>query len=73
MSNQTSITIGPDGALWFTEAVANKIGRIMTSGQITAEYRIPTSESFSEVITSGPDGALWFTESEGNKIGRLSC
>jgi len=26
------ITAGPDGALWFTEAVANKIGRITTAG-----------------------------------------
>ena len=26
------ITAGPDGALWFTEAAANKIGRITTAG-----------------------------------------
>jgi streptogramin lyase len=35
------ITMGPDGALWFTEALGNKIGRITTAGVIT-EYTIPS-------------------------------
>src|ERR1022692_3633459 len=39
-----SVTPGPDGALWFTEAHGNKIGRITTSGAI-AEYPIPTPDS----------------------------
>jgi virginiamycin B lyase len=30
----TSITAGPDGALWFTESGSNKIGRITTAGVI---------------------------------------
>jgi streptogramin lyase len=30
-----AITSGPDGALWFTEDLAGKIGRITTSGAIT--------------------------------------
>jgi streptogramin lyase len=29
------ITTGPDGALWFTEQNASKIGRITTAGVIT--------------------------------------
>jgi streptogramin lyase len=40
-SSPTSITVGPDGALWFTEQTGNKIGRITTAGVIT-EYPIPT-------------------------------
>jgi virginiamycin B lyase len=65
------ITAGPDGALWFTEQNANKIGRITTAGTIT-EFAIPTADSFPEFITTGPDGALWFTELNGNKIGRIT-
>jgi virginiamycin B lyase len=65
------ITTGPDGALWFTEQNANKIGRITTAGTIT-EFAIPTAGSFPEFITTGPDGALWFTELNGNKIGRIT-
>ena len=34
------ITAGPDGALWFTEQFANKIGRITTSGSFT-EFAVP--------------------------------
>jgi streptogramin lyase len=67
------MTVGPDGALWFTEnaAAANKIGRITSAGAIT-EHTIPTSNSGPAYITSGPDGALWFTENGGNKIGRIT-
>src|SRR5215208_2077097 len=66
-SSPAVITAGPDGALWFTEAEGNKIGRVNTAGVIT-EFVIPTAGSSPGVITAGPDGALWFTEAEGNKI-----
>ena len=39
-SAPTDIVAGPDGALWFTEQRAKKIGRITTSGQFT-EYQLP--------------------------------
>jgi virginiamycin B lyase len=65
------ITTGPDGALWFSESRANKIGRITTRGQIT-EYPIPTADAFAGDITVGPDRALWFTEQSGNKVGRIT-
>src|SRR5260370_24115059 len=67
-SQPFSITTGPDGALWFTERQANKVGRITTSGAVT-EYKVTFSPY---IITSGPDGALWFTEQEGQQIGRIT-
>ncbi len=63
------ITTGPDGALWFTEQMSSKIGRITTSGSITS-YPVPSAGSQPWGITTGPDGALWFTESNGGNIGR---
>jgi virginiamycin B lyase len=72
-SNPAGITVGPDGALWFTEENGNKIGRITTDGVIT-EYALPTNFSSPSEITAGPDGALWFTEYGAQplpKIGRL--
>ena len=69
-SQPYEITLGPDGALWFTENTGNKIGRITTAGAVT-EYPIPTPGSLPVGITVGPDGALWFTESAANKIGRI--
>jgi virginiamycin B lyase len=70
-SGPNGIAAGPDGALWFTESNANKIGRITTAGVIT-EFGIPTPSSFPIYITAGPDGALWFAENNGNKIGRIT-
>lgn len=64
------IAAGPDGALWFTEQIGQKIGRITTSGTIT-EYPI-SNPSAPYGITAGPDGALWFAEQVFNRIGRIT-
>jgi len=69
-SKPWNITAGPDGALWFTELDANRIGRITTAGTIT-EYPIPTANAGPHGITAGPDNALWFTETNVSKIGRI--
>ena len=71
-SGPWSITTGPDGALWFTESFANKIGRITTAGVIT-EFAVPSANSqLLGGITQGPDGAVWFTEEIAGKIGRIT-
>src|SRR5437868_6578127 len=57
-SSPWGITVGPDGALWFTELVGGNIGRITVAGVIT-EYPIttpsttPNSSPFG--IVTGPD------------------
>jgi streptogramin lyase len=66
-----SLTLGPDGNIWFVESLANKIGRITPSG-VTTEFPIPTANSFPAGIAAGIDGNLWFTEADGNKIGRIT-
>ncbi len=55
------ITAGPDGNLWFAEALGNNIGRITPHGKIT-EFPAPAPQ----FITVGPDGNLWFTALDGN-------
>ncbi|MBV8722262.1 MAG: hypothetical protein JO277_08940 [Candidatus Eremiobacteraeota bacterium] len=67
-----SITAGPDGALWFTEAQVPAIGRITTKGKITRYTAGITKGAFPNAITTGPDGSLWFTEYKTWKIGRVS-
>ena len=62
-SSPTTITAGPDGALWFTEALSNKIARITFAGVIT-EFSLPTNvpgffgngNNEPWGITAGPDG-----------------
>jgi streptogramin lyase len=56
---------GPDGNLWFTEFLGDRIGRITPSGTIN-EYSVPTTPSGPSGIAVGPDGNLWFTEGVGN-------
>lgn len=69
-SRPYTIVAGPDGNLWFTESVGNKIGRITPGGLIT-EFPVPMAGSGPYGICVGPDGNIWFTERFGNQIGRL--
>jgi virginiamycin B lyase len=71
------ITLGPDGALWFTLAdiagdEPDSIGRITTSGNLT-EFPLPANDSEPRGIATGPDGAIWFTQVDSNKIGRITA
>ncbi len=65
-SRPSGMTLGPDGAIWFTEYLATKIARIDDSGAVT-EYAIPdpNPSGRSRSIASGPDGNLWFTSGSG--------
>jgi len=69
-SGPWDIVTGPDGALWFTEENASRIGRITTSGQIT-EYPLPDVNPLPQKITAGADGNMWFTQYGNGKIGRI--
>jgi virginiamycin B lyase len=70
-SRAYGITTGPDGNLWFTEEIGNKVGRITTAGVIT-EFPVPTAGGDPAGIVTGPDGNLWFAEAGASKIGRMS-
>jgi virginiamycin B lyase len=63
-----TITVGPDGALWFTND--GSIGRITTTGAFTAYTSAKMNDPAG--ITTGPDGALWFTNRGNNSIGRIT-
>ena len=73
----TTITLAPDGSLWFTEdalrpgttpgSLFAKLGRVTTSGQLTEPATLlPNDATFG--LTVGPDNALWATE-QGNAPG----
>src|SRR3954447_1292838 len=69
------MTVGPDGALWFTERRGEAIGRITTTGTVT-EFPVPRSSENPlpdpQGIAAGPDGALWFTEQTGGAVDRVT-
>jgi len=64
------ITLGPDGALWFTNGGNNSIGRITTAGVVTTFAKSGIDDPIG--IATGPDGALWFTNYADNTIGRMT-
>jgi virginiamycin B lyase len=70
-SQPYGITAGPDGNLWFTEFLGNKIGRITLRGDVT-EFAVPTSSGGPSSIVTGPDRNLWFTEFAASKIARMT-
>lgn len=63
-----SIVSGPDGALWYTDPGARKVGRLTTAG-VATEFPCGSGISPTDIVT-GPDGALWFTN--GDRICRVT-
>ncbi len=70
-SEPLALAAGPDGNVWFTENLQNKIGRIEPSGRIT-EFRSNTPRPVS--ISVGAGDALWYNAYNGSRtrIGRIS-
>jgi virginiamycin B lyase len=75
----SGITIGPDGAVWFTvtdfgysggPSTPTAIGRLTMSGTMRL-YPLPTGSSPFGLVF-GPDGAIWYTDPNSNSIGRLT-
>jgi virginiamycin B lyase len=64
-----NITVGPEGALWFTDPGTNSIGRV-SGGQVT-EYPIPGGEvGPTQIVSFG--GELWFTEETAIALGSVN-
>jgi virginiamycin B lyase len=68
-SAPTSIHVGKEGHIWFTERAGNHIGELdPDSGRIT-EYAIPTPASGATGITVTPDGRIWYASKAVSKVG----
>ncbi|HXE58842.1 MAG TPA: hypothetical protein VNK43_12645 [Gemmatimonadales bacterium] len=62
------LVAAPDGAIWFVEIGANKLGRFDPGTKRFTEWPMPTEASRPHGIAWGPDGRLYVTEQAGNKI-----
>ncbi|MCU1376363.1 MAG: putative antibiotic hydrolase, partial [Actinomycetia bacterium] len=71
-ANPQGITLGPDGNMWFTELLGDRIGNITPGGVITEFSAGITAGARPNSIALGPDGNLWFTESQGRRIGVMA-
>ena len=70
-SGPGTIAAGSDGALWFAENRAHRIGRITTAAAFT-EYPLPIANAALEAVAAGPDGALWYTDADNNQVVRVA-
>ena len=70
------ITVGPDGAIWFTGLTNDRVGRITTSGSLSfypplASAGVSGNPGFVDIVT-GADGNLWITARNLSSIYRLT-
>lgn len=66
-STPYDIAAGADGAMWFTEPKADRVGRITLDGAIE-EFAVTDRPG---AIVAGPDNAMWFTARKA--IGRIDA
>jgi virginiamycin B lyase len=69
VGNESAITVGSDGVIWFTEANTPRIAQITSDGT-TSEKRIPGG-GFGG-IAPGRDGILWLGDGFNESIDRIS-
>ena len=62
---------GRDGALWFCESGASKIGRFDPDRGSFTEFDLPAKNATPIGITAGADGNLWFLELDGRMDNRM--
>ncbi|HYF46245.1 MAG TPA: S-layer homology domain-containing protein [Acidimicrobiales bacterium] len=65
-----SLTFGPDGALWFTSAANDHIGRLDTASGEIAMFTAAGIDPRG--LTVGADGNLWFASEFQSALGRIT-
>ncbi len=64
--------VGPDGALWFTEQMTNKLGRLDPKTGEFKEYPLDEGKnSGPHGLVADHEGNIWFTANFGGYIGKL--
>ena len=65
------ITVGNDGALWFTLNATSAVGRLTPDGRLTVR-ELPTRDA-GPGRHRGTHDAVWFTEMLAGQIGRIAA
>jgi len=66
----SSLALGPDGQLWFTQYERGQLGRMNIGGETFEEFPLESPDSGPLVIERVGD-SLWFTEHKDNRHGRV--
>ncbi len=63
--------VGPEGALWFTEQLQNKIGSVDPKTGVFKEYALKVEDSGPHGLVADSNGNIWFTGNGKGYIGKL--
>src|SRR5882762_3969801 len=63
--------VGTDGALWFTEQLRNKLGRVDPKTGVFQEYALKIEDSGPHGLVADSNGNIWFTANGKGYIGKL--
>jgi len=63
--------VGTDGALWFTEQLKNKLGRVDPKTGVFKEYALKIEDSGPHGLVADSNGNIWFTGNGKGYIGKL--
>jgi virginiamycin B lyase len=63
--------VGQDGALWFTEQLQNKLGRVDPKTGVFKEYALKIEDSGPHGLVADSNGNIWFTGNAKGYIGKL--
>src|ERR1700730_14767120 len=63
--------LAPDGSLWFTEQLQNKLGRLDPASGAFKEYVLKIEDSGPHGLVADADGNIWFTGNGKGYIGKL--
>lgn len=64
--------VAPDGALWVTLQMANKLGRLDPESGKFKEYPLKTSDSGPHGLVADKDGNIWFAAIFAGYLGKLN-
>src|SRR5438874_605280 len=64
--------VAPDGALWVTEQMANKLGRLDPNTGSFKEYPLKTPDSGPHGLVSDKQGNIWFAAIFAGYVGKLN-
>ena len=63
--------LGPDGSLWYTAQMANKLGRLNPKTGEIKEYPLKTENSGPHGLVADEQGNIWFTAAFKGYVGEL--
>src|SRR5690348_10098243 len=63
--------LAPDGSMWFTEQMQNKLGRLDPASGAFKEYPLKIEDSGPHGLVADSNGNIWFTGNGKGYIGKL--